>query len=543
MTVGGLLDGRYLLGGLIGRGGMGDVYRAEDTRLGRPVAVKFLRESSAGDAQRFASEWQTLARLNHPNLVRLYDAGEADGRAFLVMELIEGSPLSEVLKRRAPSPQETARFGHAVAGALAYVHEKGIVHRDVKPANILIGDEGGAWLADFGVARLLDAAGPTASGHSVGTPAYLAPEQIEAAEVGPPADVYALGLLLLEALTGQRAFSGTVAEVTAARLHRGPELPRQLDSNWRLLLRTMTARDPNARPPAAEVAAFLGDLAPADAPAIRAGETGTDTEKFTTTARGPSGDTDRLPAALGLSGDTDVLPAALDLSGDTDVLPGGPDPPAAGAGLRLRRPKGWSAGLAVLGGVVLLVLLGALVIGGRRPATTGAPSPHAATAASTATTTTTVPPTTTTPTTTTPTTTTPPPTTTPTTTPAPPTTISLPSVTGAADAMLSAIQNGLADGGIAPAEGPPLLNAVAPLLLPLPDGDESKAVAQLAQQVAQGVATGSIVGEGTISALNGPLDSLETIFGSSTSTTVPTEDPPPPNDGHGHQGHGFGEGG
>ena len=179
---------------------------APSTRgLDRPVAIKVLRDGESGDEERFANEVRLLARFSHPNLVRVLDAGEFGRRGYLVMELIEGATLAQRLSTGPLSDRETAHIGAGIADALGYVHAHGIIHRDIKPANVLLDTNGGAHLADFGIARLLDTTGFTMTGMMLGTPAYLAPEQVEGREIGPAADVYSLGLVLYECLSGHRA--------------------------------------------------------------------------------------------------------------------------------------------------------------------------------------------------------------------------------------------------------------------------------------------------------------------------------------------------
>ena len=251
------LCGPYRLEKLLGQGGMADVYAAKDTRDGRKVAIKLVRSEDPALARRLAQEGRALADLNHPCLVKLFDTGVSNGRAYLVMELVEGTTLSARLRQEPLGGRLTAELGRALGSALAYVHSQGIVHRDVKPGNVLLGPGPRARLADFGIARLIDATSLTVTGTTLGTAAYMAPEQLEHHEVGAPADIYALGIVLLESLTGRRAFEGTPAEVAARRFHADPELPAGLSAPWRLLLTGMTARDSAKRPSAEEVASML----------------------------------------------------------------------------------------------------------------------------------------------------------------------------------------------------------------------------------------------------------------------------------------------
>ncbi len=255
-----VVAGRYALGEVLGRGGMAEVYRAWDQVLERPVAVKMLHlaASDAAARARFARETSTLAKLNHPGLVTVLDAGTVEDRPFLVMELVDGAALSTWVRGAALDPRYVAAAGAQVADALRYVHGEGIVHRDVTPANVLLARDGRVLLADFGIARLAaDTAHLTAQGLMVGTVGYLSPEQVTGGDVGPAADIYALGLTLLEALTGVQAYPGSALEAALARLTAPPLIPDALPPPWPDLLRRMTAVDASGRPTAGEVAAIL----------------------------------------------------------------------------------------------------------------------------------------------------------------------------------------------------------------------------------------------------------------------------------------------
>ncbi len=263
-TVESLAGGRYELGPVLGRGGMAQVRRATDTVLGRDVAVKLFREDlDEASASRARTEMQTLASLTHPGLVAVHDAGteldeHGEARPFLVMELVGGPTLAACCLDGSLTPERVAEIGAELADALDYVHARGVVHRDVKPANILLSPER-VKLADFGIARIVDGVRHTSTGLTVGTAPYLSPEQVVGEHVGAAADIYALGLVLLECLTGRREYTGGPVETALARLHRPPEVPDSLPSPWPSLLRAMTAREPADRPAASAVAHTLRD--------------------------------------------------------------------------------------------------------------------------------------------------------------------------------------------------------------------------------------------------------------------------------------------
>ncbi|WP_144882214.1 serine/threonine-protein kinase [Microbacterium paraoxydans] len=266
-----LLDGRYHLRECVGQGGMARVYRAEDSLLGRTVAIKMLRaETEQGAAsERARGEMTVLASLNHPALVTLYDAQLHPGRAeYLVMEFVDGPTLAERIAQGPLPSDEVAALAADLAEALHVVHGAGIVHRDIKPSNVLLtgrsltGSRSGAKLADFGISVLVDAARLTSPGTVIGTAAYLAPEQLNGAAPAPPADIYALGLVLREALTGERAFAEAEGiGATLARLIEAPVIPESVGPAWSALLQRMTATDPEDRPTAAGVFAAVSALA------------------------------------------------------------------------------------------------------------------------------------------------------------------------------------------------------------------------------------------------------------------------------------------
>lgn len=263
-----ILRERYRVGEVLGHGGMGSVYRGTDLVLDREVALKIFRDDVTGadELARQQSEARMLAKLNHHGLVTLFDTGTLlRGQRevpFLVMELVSGTDLRRHLAAGPLAGAEAARLGAELAEALQYIHHRGVVHRDIKPANILLTRYAAnsplrPKLADFGIARMLDGARVTATNMVPGTAAYLSPEQASGETVEPPADIYSLGLVLLESLTGTVAFPGPPLQAAVARLSRGPHLPASLGPQWESLLAGMTARNPQDRPDAAAVAATL----------------------------------------------------------------------------------------------------------------------------------------------------------------------------------------------------------------------------------------------------------------------------------------------
>ncbi|EZP29131.1 serine/threonine-protein kinase [Microbacterium oleivorans] len=261
--VGDVLAERYRLVAQVGQGGMARVFRADDTALGRTVAVKVLRpgvEGAVSAPERARSEVTLLASLNHPSLVTLFDAHLAGSPEYLVMEFVEGPTLSGRIAEGPLPPAEVAALAAEMGEALHVVHGSGVVHRDVKPSNVLLapphlpGGRSRAKLADFGIALLLDSARVTTPGTVIGTAAYLAPEQVKGGDPSPASDVYALGLVLLEALTGERAYPNTDGVGAAlARLSAPPTIPDELGPGWGSLLTRMTATSPSDRPTSLEV--------------------------------------------------------------------------------------------------------------------------------------------------------------------------------------------------------------------------------------------------------------------------------------------------
>ena len=267
---GALLDGRYRVATKIATGGTSTVYRGLDTRLDRPVALKVMDSRYAGDQQfltRFQLEARSVARLKDPGLVAVYDQGLDARHPFLVMELVEGGTLRELLAERGPMPPHAvAAVLRPVLGGLAAAHRAGLVHRDVKPENVLISDEGDVKIVDFGLVRAVAEAGITSTSVILGTAAYLSPEQVRDGSASPRSDVYAAGIVAYELLTGQTPFSGdTSLSVAYQRLDTDVPAPSSVingvPARFDELVERATARDPAERyADAQDMAAELGAI-------------------------------------------------------------------------------------------------------------------------------------------------------------------------------------------------------------------------------------------------------------------------------------------
>ncbi|WP_461173181.1 serine/threonine protein kinase [Arthrobacter sp. Z1-9] len=253
-TTGITLGGRFQLTTRIAIGGMGEVWKAKDLVLGRIVAIKVLKEEYTGDPgflQRFRAEARHTALLNHVGIANVFDYGEEEGSAYLVMELVPGQPLSSIIEHeQVLSPDRTLSIIAQTARALSVAHAQGLVHRDVKPGNLLITPDGRVKVTDFGIARLADQVPLTQTGQVMGTAQYLAPEQATGQTATGSSDIYSLGVIGYECLAGHRPFSGEsqIAIALAQVNDAPPPLPESLPAPVRALLMSMLAKDPKNRP-------------------------------------------------------------------------------------------------------------------------------------------------------------------------------------------------------------------------------------------------------------------------------------------------------
>jgi eukaryotic-like serine/threonine-protein kinase len=257
--------GRYRVERVLGDGGMAKVLLAHDVELGREVAVKLLDERLAADESfraRFAREARVAAGLSHPNIVTVFDVGEADGCPFIVMELVMGRTLEERLRREGTlSANDVLAVARQVCAGLEHAHASGLVHRDLKPGNLIEREDGTVKIADFGIARAVEGTELTETGTIVGTAAYLAPEQAEAGVVTPATDLFALGVVLYELLTGRQPWKvDSLAALAGRRQAPPPELPADTPPGLRTAIERCLRPDPENRPSsAAEVARLLDD--------------------------------------------------------------------------------------------------------------------------------------------------------------------------------------------------------------------------------------------------------------------------------------------
>jgi hypothetical protein len=338
------LDGRYQLGSLLGVGGMARVYLAIDRVLERQVAVKVLSPPYAQDpvfVERFRREARSAARLSHPNIVAVFDSGSDAGEHYLVMEYVAGQSLAELLARQGRlAPRRAAELAVEVCAALAAAHAQGLVHRDVKPANVLVGDDGQVKVTDFGIVKAAATATLTGTGTVLGTAAYLSPEQARGGPVDARSDLYSLGCVLYELLCGTPPFGSGVdsppVAVATRHLHQPPEPPsghnRQVDPELDAVVLTALAKDPALRH---QSAIELQDALKG----VLAGEA---------VAAGPVG----FPAA---AAPTEPL---VRRPGGTGVLPGAMGPAVRGFGRRSGWPRwalpvaGLALGIALVGAVL-----------------------------------------------------------------------------------------------------------------------------------------------------------------------------------------------
>ncbi|MDE3087440.1 MAG: serine/threonine protein kinase [Acidobacteriota bacterium] len=466
----GLIAGRYRIERLLGHGGMSDVYLATDGTGGPSVAVKVVRSTDPELADRLIREARAVAGFDHPNLVRLLQADIQDEHAYLVMELVDGPTLAVRLRQGPLPPERGAVLGAALADALDYVHRRGVVHRDVKPANVLLGPGPRVRLADFGIAQVIDASSATVTGTTLGTAAYMAPEQLAHHRVTTSADIWALAAVLLECLTGNRPFEGPVTEVVARRLAGAVPSPDGLPTAWRMLLTSMLEPDPRRRPEASEVAEMLR------APAFSRPWDPRPTEMFAAAG------TALLAGAAG--GDGGEAATAV---GPATLAGAGPVPAAARRAPTSERPRAL-LGAAVLAAVVVVAAVVGWALAGSAPK---AAASHRRTA---------------------------------TTTTAPQATVA-----SASEALVRDVQQGEASGALAPQVGQTVLSELGQALSAQAQNDPASAGNDLGV-IDQAVTTADAQGNATVGEANtliGDVAALAAAMGlQNPATTTTTADPP-----------------
>ncbi|KAA9392922.1 PASTA domain-containing protein [Kocuria coralli] len=416
-----VLGGRYALTERIAIGGMGEVWKAKDKVLGRTVAVKILKEEYTGDPtflQRFRAEARHTALLNHPGVANVYDYGENDGSAYLVMELVPGEPLSNIIDRDRTLPvDDVLNYIGQTARALAAAHAQGLVHRDVKPGNLMITPEKRVKVTDFGIARVADQVPLTATGQVMGTAQYLSPEQATGQTVMGSSDIYSLGVIGYECLAGRRPFTGEsqIAIALAQVNDPPPPLPKSVPDGARALIMSMLSKDPAGRPSTAGALAGAvdsirrGDLvaaanavpgmrefldlddAPTEALRTRDSDTRISTQVSGAEALGASGAGRTAPSAstaeLAIAAEQDVGNSLSEASASGDT--GAPPPkstatPPAGASGDESASSGRRLWPMIVVGVVIAALLAAVIILGVRSfGESGTPSPRGTVSTST----------------------------------------------------------------------------------------------------------------------------------------------------------------
>jgi len=511
-----LLSERYELARIIGRGGMSDVYEAVDLVNGAKVAVKVVRSADPELARRLAQEVRTLKRVQHPGLVRLLDSGLEDGQAYLVMTLVEGPTLADMLHGDALGATRTATLGAELSDALAHVHASGIVHRDLKPSNILLdnGRGGAAMLGDFGIARLLDTQTLTLDGTTLGTVAYMAPEQLEDHHVGPSADMWSLGIVLLECLQGQRVYSGTTGEIISRRSGQPVPLPADLPVPWKLVLSGLLDHRPEQRLTAAEAASLLRSpalSAASDTVTVVSRDSAAATAQMLPTV--PHDLTALAAGAVPLLG---AVSGAGERSGATALMEEVQRETTRVQPLGSRPRRRWgSRSMRIAEALALLALVTAvMVILLQGPGSTGQtklPPRHSSTVAHLGRSTTT-------------------------------STASVPSGPDALAALVRDVATGEESSALDTATGQTILQHAQQALSQVTSGNAATAAGEL-QQAASTLAAG--VQSGSISSAEGDtlradLSTLATALGLGAAATVPTTPAPGPKPGHGHGGSGGG---